>query len=180
MERFDVLLAGLGGGGVLLAGELLARAAIPQYEYVTWYPYYGAQQRGGPSQCFVILSDEAIASPYVSRPKAVIALEQSQFKPFEQWVASGGLMVTESLELTDETEREDIKLLKCAGLEIAMKLGDRRASNFCLLGAYVGMTHCVSPGSVKREIEKKFVDQKASSLNMDAFNKGLELASNSE
>lgn len=179
MERFDVLFVGLGGGGVLLAGELLARTATSQYEHVTWYPYYGAQQRGGPSQCFVIFSDREIASPYVSRPQAVIALEQSQFRPFEKWVIPGGLMVTESFELKDEPERDDIRLIKCSGIEIAMKLGDRRASNFCLLGAYVGMSHCVSPGLVEQEIEKKFGNSKASSLNKNAFSKGLELASES-
>ncbi|MDY7037882.1 MAG: 2-oxoacid:acceptor oxidoreductase family protein, partial [Thermodesulfobacteriota bacterium] len=134
MNRYEVLLAGLGGGGVLLAGEFLARAATSQYEHVLWYPYYGAQQRGGPSQCFVIFSEQKIASPYVSRPHAVVVLEQSQFKPFEEWVRPGGIMITESLELSAEAERKDIRVLKIPAIQKAIESGDKRASNIILLG----------------------------------------------
>ena len=175
MKRHEVLLAGVGGGGVLLAGEFLAKAATAQYKNVSWYPYYGAQQRGGPSQCFVIFSDREIASPYVSKPEAVVSLEQSQFKPFESWVQTGGAMITESLELKDEGTRSDIKIFKVPAIKTAVELGERRSSNFVLLGAYIGAIGSVSPGLIEKEIEQKFGDSKATEVNKEAFQKGIKI-----
>ena len=189
-RRHEVLFAGLGGGGVLVSAEILARAAIPEYGHVVWFPYYGAQQRGGQSQCFVTFSEEEIASPYVARPEAVIALEQSVFKLVEGLVHPDGLLITESLGLTKEAERKDVKVLKIPAIQTAIEIGEKRAANFVLLGAYVGAMKCLPSEAVEAIIEERFGKEpgqtfgatarsKKASFNTEAFRRGLSFAANS-
>ena len=188
-RRHEVLFAGLGGGGVLVSAEILARAAITDYGHVVWFPYYGAQQRGGQSQCFVTYDTKEIASPYVARPEAVIALEQSVVKTVEGLVRPDGLLVIETLGFTDEVERKDIKVLKVPGIQIAMEIGEKRAANFVHLGAYLGALQCLPPEAIEAMIEERFGKEpeqtfavtersKKSSFNIDAFRRGLEIAAN--
>ena len=53
----DVMIAGFGGQGVLLAGKLLAYAGMLEGKHVTWFPSYGAEIRGGTANCTVIIAD---------------------------------------------------------------------------------------------------------------------------
>ncbi|MHC4463305.1 MAG: 2-oxoacid:acceptor oxidoreductase family protein, partial [Planctomycetota bacterium] len=64
----EVIIAGFGGQGILLAGKLLAQTAMKAGKEVTFMPAYGAEVRGGTSNCAVIVADEPIASPIVSKP----------------------------------------------------------------------------------------------------------------
>ena len=55
MEK-DFIIAGFGGQGVLLAGEVLANGFMLDDKNVTWYPSYGAEMRGGTVNCTVVAS----------------------------------------------------------------------------------------------------------------------------
>ena len=59
----EIICSGFGGQGVLTAGLILADAAMEAGQYVTWYPSYGSEMRGGTANCNVKISDEEIASP---------------------------------------------------------------------------------------------------------------------
>jgi len=61
----EVLIAGFGGQGVILAGKLLAQTAMKAGREVTYMPAYGAEVRGGTANCMVVISDRKIASPVV-------------------------------------------------------------------------------------------------------------------
>jgi 2-oxoglutarate ferredoxin oxidoreductase subunit gamma len=82
----ELIVAGLGGQGVLVIGELLARAAMSVYEHTSFRPSYGVEARGGTSECAVILSDDEILFPVLSRARAVIVTDGSQLKAFEDKV----------------------------------------------------------------------------------------------
>ena len=73
MERSTVI-SGFGGQGALLAGRVLAQAAMMGGHYVTWLPSYGPEMRGGTAHCTVIIGDEPIGAPLVEQPDYVIAL----------------------------------------------------------------------------------------------------------
>ena len=61
MEK-NFIIAGFGGQGVLLAGEVLANAFMFDDKNVTWYPSYGAEMRGGTVNCEIVMSDEEVSS----------------------------------------------------------------------------------------------------------------------
>ena len=70
----EIIIAGFGGQGVLFAGQLLAYTAMEEGQEVTWYPSYGPEMRGGTANCTVIIADEEIGAPMVTRPTACIAM----------------------------------------------------------------------------------------------------------
>jgi len=93
---FDVFISGFGGQGILLAGQLLAEAAMEKGLNVTFFPSYGVEMRGGTARCTVVISDEEIGSPIVDSPLCVIAMNQPSLLRFQKVVAEGGLLLVNS------------------------------------------------------------------------------------
>ena len=73
MEK-QFLIAGFGGQGVLLIGQLIAKAAMREDFEVSWMPSYGPEMRGGEANCAVVVSDEEIGSPLVTEPPVLVAM----------------------------------------------------------------------------------------------------------
>ena len=70
----EIIFAGFGGQGVILAGKILTLAGMSEDKYVSHIPSYGAEMRGGTANCSVIVSDEEVASPVIEKPDVVVAL----------------------------------------------------------------------------------------------------------
>lgn len=177
VKRADLIIAGLGGQGILMGGKLLATAAMSQYKNSLWLPSYSSRVRGGPSECTVIFSDDDIDSPVLSKADGVILVDPPQLKLFESRVHSGGYLIVESSGLSETIERTDIKMVAVPALNMAVDMGDRRASNMILLGVYLGITNTISLPIVETELKKRFAKkEKVLSLNLNAFRKGVEEA----
>ena len=177
LSRVELTIAGIGGMGVLVAGRLLASAAIEQYKYISWMPSYGEARRGGPSECTVILSDQQIASPVLDQAETVMLLDGSQIKAFEARVRPDGLMIVESAGLKDKPQREDFRLLPVSGLKMAMGIGGVLVNNLILLGVYIELVKPIPPGLIEKELDRTYGDREAIlERNKEAFRKGLELA----
>lgn len=176
-KRADLIIAGLGGQGILMGGMILATAAMSQYRNSLWLPSYSSRVRGGPSECTVIFSDDDIDSPVLSKADIIILVDPPQFKLFEKRVRVGGYIIVESAGLNETLERDDIKMVTVPALNMAVAMGDRRASNMILLGVYIGITKSIYVHFVEEELEKKFGrKEKVLSLNLGAFKKGFEEA----
>src|SRR4051794_25350570 len=123
--RKDVLIAGFGGQGVLLAGNLLSYAAIDEGKNVSYFPAYGVEKRGGAATCTVVISDGAVGSPVVGSPSVLVTLNQTSLERFGARVRPGGICIVNSslVDLSNFT-RDDITVLPIAMNEIAMELGD--------------------------------------------------------
>ncbi len=174
--RHEVIMSGTGGKGVLVAGQLLAEAGMQKYNYVTWTPTYFAAMRGGSCECTVILSNEKIASPLLTKAEVVIVFEPSQLKDFEARVKQDGIFIIESTGLPG-VKRQDIRIVKVPAAETAVKLGGIMAANLVLLGTYVEITKAAPAELVEIEIERRFGgNEKRLSLNKQAFRQGMLLA----
>lgn len=175
-KRHEVIMAGIGGRGVLLASQLLAQAGTSDYKYVVWFPTYAQAMRGAECECTVILSDEEVFSPIVSKASAVVVMESSQTESFEKRVRPGGFLVLESSHTKYEASQQDIKVICIPAVEEAAKVGDLQVANFVLLGAYVQATRVVLPELVEKELERRFSKrEELLSLNRNAFERGREL-----
>ena len=73
---YDIISAGFGGQGVMMIGRLLAQAGMIDNFFVTWYPSYGAEMRGGTANCTVVISNEEIGFPMSNQPQAVIIMNK--------------------------------------------------------------------------------------------------------
>ncbi len=174
--RTEVIMAGIGGMGVVSAGQVLLRAASRTYDYVSFVPVYGYAMRGGLCECTVIFSHEKIRAPLLDQAHAVLLLDSSQFASFEPRVRSGGIMIAEKTGLTEQRGREDYKLYALPGMEIAGSIGSTVVNNMILLGAYIAITDVLPREFLEQElIEKYRVDDRVLALNVDAFKRGFEL-----
>ena len=106
--KTSIVISGFGGQGVLFAGQLLAYAGMDSGQHVTWIPSYGPEMRGGTAHCIVIISDEPVGAPIVSRPDVAIVLNQPSFEKYELLVKPGGLLVVNSSLIETETTRTDM------------------------------------------------------------------------
>lgn len=175
-KRHEVMIAGIGGMGALLAGQILTRAAATKYKHIIWSPNYTTARRGAPADCTVILSDEEIASPILEQVQTVVVVAAPRLKAYENRVKSGGLIITEAGGITEEIERSDVKVMKVPALELMLKQGRRVGSNMILLGVYIGMTKVLPPELVENEIGRIFAGRKELASNKEAFREGLKLA----
>lgn len=144
----DVMIAGFGGQGVLLAGKLLAYAGMLEGKHVTWFPSYGAEVRGGTANCTVIISSDEIGSPVVQYPSAMLIFNEASFKKFEKTIKRAGTLFLNTSLVQERPTRTDITRIEIKANQIAEDLGDIRIANMVMLGAYLEKTGVVALESV--------------------------------
>jgi 2-oxoglutarate ferredoxin oxidoreductase subunit gamma len=174
--RSEVLMVGIGGMGVLSAGQVLLESAANHYEHVTFISSYGFARRGGLCECTVIISDDKIASPILDQSQVVILLDSSQFPAFEHRVRPGGIIIADTAGLSADRHRDDYKLYALPFLDTATSIGSILGKNLIVLGAYVVLTGAVSPKLIEEELHARYKDnEKVYKRNLEAFQRGVEL-----
>lgn len=173
----NLCVAGFGGQGVMTLGKFLASATCDSTDKnVTFFPSYGAEQRGGTANCFVVISDEEIGAPLGDVMDDLIVMNGPSLKKFIKTLKPGGTLFINSSIVPEETGREDIKLVKAPVTQMALEMGNAKVLNVIMLGVYIGYTEVVSSEVVWDTIEHKLGKKpKLLPLNKEAFEKGLEL-----
>ena len=133
MEK-NFIIAGFGGQGVLLAGEVLANAFMLDNKNVTWYPCYGAEMRGGTVNCEIVMSDEEVSSVNRKYADFIIVLNQASFDKFEPKVKKGGCLIVNTSLAEKVQNRDDIKYVFAPISQMAEKLGNVKMANMLALG----------------------------------------------
>ncbi len=131
----EIKVAGFGGQGVLLLGEVLAEAGLAAGFEVSWLPSYGPEMRSGTSNCHVRLAAEPIDCPLVSHPHVLVAMNEPSLQKFVSTVRAGGWILYNGESIPVECERSDIHVLALPFTHLADELGDGRAANMLMLGA---------------------------------------------
>jgi len=148
----DVIMAGFGGQGVMLIGNLLAYAGMNAGLNVTYIPVYGPEMRGGTANCTVVVSDEDIGSPIIQRPKSLIVMNQPSLDKFQPRLEDGGVQVLNT-SLVDAAQAEArVRTVAVPANDIADKLGNTKMANMVALGAYVRATGVVDLEVVKKSL----------------------------
>ncbi|MBW1902029.1 MAG: 2-oxoacid:acceptor oxidoreductase family protein [Deltaproteobacteria bacterium] len=174
--KTELIIAGLGGMGVLSAGNILATAALKKYKYTSWLPGYGSEKRGGLCECTMVISNEEIASPILDTAQTVMLLDSSQAAGFADRVRSGGLMIVERTGLEYEPAGKDFRMVPISGLEKAVEMGGSVMNNLIMLGVYTELVEPLPPEFLIEEIERRYADKESVlALNKKAFNYGLEM-----
>ena len=114
-----VLIAGFGGQGVVLAGKLVATAALREGREVVWAPSYGPEMRGGAVQCTVIVATSRIGSPEVTRADSLLTMDQPSATKLAARVGPGGLLVLNSTLVKDLAPPEGAEVLAVPATEAA-------------------------------------------------------------
>jgi 2-oxoisovalerate ferredoxin oxidoreductase beta subunit len=169
-----IRVAGFGGQGVLMLGEVLAEAALDAGYEVSWLPSYGPEMRSGTSNCHVRLSSEAIDSPLVSRPNVLLALNEPSLRKFLPAVQPGGIVLYNSEQPPEDCTRPDIRMVTMPFTELADQLGNAKAANIVMLGALLEATGLLDQERVTGALRRKVKNQKWFDLDVAALAKGRE------
>ncbi len=133
----EIIIAGFGGQGVLSMGMILSYSGMMQDQEVSWMPSYGPEMRGGTANVIVIVSDERISSPILTRFDTAIILNQPSMDKFESAVKPGGLLLYDPNGITRHPERKDIRVFQIEGLRLASEMGNVRIFNMIILGGFL-------------------------------------------
>ncbi len=148
--QIGLKIAGFGGQGALSMGLILAQAACAARHFVSWYPSYGPEQRGGTSNCSVVISGEPIGSPVVYHPRVLVALNRPSLERFAFEVEPGGTILYDS-EMGDVTLPENVRAFAVPARKIAIEVGNEKAANTAMLGALLATGETRVPEEFFRE-----------------------------
>jgi len=143
---------------------------------VTWFPSYGAEVRGGTANCTVIISDELIGSPVVTNPDFLIVMSDASLIKFLPKLTQNGLFLFDSSFIHDPALRTDVSTVAVPSTEIARKIGNTKAANMVLLGAFIAKTGILNASSVFEAVENSMPETKKNGIadNKTALAEGIQ------
>lgn len=177
MSEYRFIISGFGGQGVMSMGMILAYSGMLEGKQVTWLPSYGPEMRGGTANCHVIVSDQPISSPIITKATDVIAMNLPSLNKFESFLETeGDLFINDSL-IDKKPTRTDIHDYYISANDKAMELHSSKIANMVMLGAVIGKTGVVQLETVEKVLEKIFSGEKSQliPMNKEALKKGAGL-----
>jgi len=174
-QDLQVRVAGFGGQGVLLLGEVLAEAGLDAGMEVSWLPSYGPEMRSGTSNCHVRLARHPIDSPLVVRPDVLVAMNEPSLHKFYETVRPGGWVLYNGDALPAGCDRSDVHVLARPFTHLADELGDARAQNMIMLGALLEATDALTQESVDEALRHLVKSAKWLELDDRAIARGRQL-----
>ncbi|NYE58683.1 2-oxoacid:acceptor oxidoreductase family protein [Carboxydothermus ferrireducens] len=170
----NFLMAGFGGQGVLLMGEILAKAALLENKGVSWLPAYGPEMRGGTANCAVVIEEEGeVVSPLVFEPEVLVAFNKPSYLKFLPRTVPGGIVIVNS-DLVDVELSGPVKQVFLPANQACLELGSMKAVNIYLLGALIALTSIVKTETISGVLKEIFGPKGVYPLNEKAFWRGYE------
>ena len=130
----EFLIAGFGGQGLLFAGKFLVNKGMMEGKEVSWLPSYGPEMRGGTANCSVIISDEPVGSPIVSKPNVLMVMNLPSLDKYENEVKAGGKIFVDSSLIGRKVERTDVDVYYVPATQLASDNGLTGLANMILVG----------------------------------------------
>ncbi len=173
----SIICAGYGGQGIMILGKVLASSGMKMGFNVTWMPSYGVEVRGGTAHSMVRICSGAIASPITDLADSAIIMNEPSLDKFEKKIKNGGLLILNTSLVKKSSSRKDVKIVRAALSEEAIKLGNVRVANMIAAGVFAGMK-----GFLTRDVLEEVILEMAGerkeliSINMRAVDRGIKFA----
>jgi 2-oxoglutarate ferredoxin oxidoreductase subunit gamma len=176
-ESHEIIVAGFGGQGVLSLGQILAYAAMVEGKEVSWMPSYGPEMRGGTANCMVIISEERISSPIVTKFDSAIVLNQPSLEKFAPKVKPGGLLLYEESAIIMPPDYNEFEVLAVPAVQEAAKLNKKQVANMVVLGTFLERRPLVSIDNIMAALKNVLPERHHHTLplNEQALQIGREL-----
>lgn len=166
--------AGFGGQGIISLGQIWVYCAMEEGKNVTFFPFYGAEKRGGIARASVIVSDEEIASPLVSAPDSALVMNKDSLPLCEDMLKSGGLMLINASLVKEAPRRGDLRVVRIDAQDMAEQIGNFRFANMVALGAMAKLTGALGLTDIEAILTKFFPEDKRNFIpkNVEAIKAG--------
>ena len=170
----EIRISGFGGQGVLSMGKILAYSGLMDDKEVTWMPAYGPEQRGGTANVTVIVSDEKISSPILSKFDIAIVLNQPSLEKFEPKLKSGGILIYDGYGIINPPTRKDITIYRIDAMDKAAEMKNGKVFNMIVLGGLLKVAPVVSTKGVEKALKKTLPERHHDMIpiNMQAIEEG--------
>ncbi len=170
----QILIAGFGGQGVLFAGKFLAYKALLENKQLSWLPSYGPEMRGGTANCSVIISDEPVGSPIVSKPDVLIVMNLPSLDKYEDAVVPGGKIFVDSTLIEREVRRKDVDVYYIPATKLANDINAPTLANMIMIGKVIKETNVVPYDNIDKALDKVVSTRKAAlkEINFNALETG--------
>lgn len=169
-----VNIAGFGGQGVLLLGQILAEMGMRAGREVSWLPSYGPEMRSGSAHCYVCLSHERVGSPLVEHPDVLIAMNEVSLHKFATQVGPHGTILYNAATLPKGFPAQQAMVYCVPAAEVADGLGTTKAANMVMLGALLELTHTLPKESAFALLKAKVRNAKLLDVDCHAIDAGME------
>lgn len=176
MSTTQYLFAGFGGQGILFAGKFAAYKGLIDEKQVSWLPSYGPEMRGGTASCGVIISDDPVGSPIVSKPDVLVAMNLPSLDRYEEAVATGGTVFVDSTLVGRKVRREDLAAYYIPATQLANENGIPTLANMIIMGYNLKIMNDFNEESVVAALKKVISAKHADMLdvNLKALRIGAE------
>jgi len=168
--------AGFGGQGIISLGQIWVYFGMQEGKNVTFFPFYGAEKRGGIARASVIVSDDEIDSPLVSTPDSALVMNSDSLPLCENILKKNGILLVNTSLVKENPGRNDITIINIEATGIAESIGNIRFANMVALGAMAKLTGAFSLGRVEDILRKFFPPDKHQfvPMNMQAIQAGAQ------
>ena len=172
--KTEIIISGFGGQGVLSMGKILAYSGLMDDKEVTWMPAYGPEQRGGTANVTVIVSDDKISSPILSKFDIAIVLNQPSLEKFEPKVKPGGILIYDGYGILNPPTRKDITVYRIDAMDKAAEMKNGKVFNMIVLGGLLKIAPVVSTDGVEKALKTTLPERHHNliPLNMQAIEEG--------
>ncbi len=173
----EIIIAGFGGQGVLSMGKFFATGALMEGHEVTWFPAYGPEQRGGTANVTVIVSDERISSPIISRYDVAVILNQPSLDRYENTVKPGGILIYDGYGISTPPQRKDITVYRIDAMDTAATMNNVKSFNMLVLGGLLHVLPIVKAENVLQALRESLPERHHHliPMNEEALRKGMEI-----
>ena len=170
----EIIISGFGGQGVLSMGKILAYSGLMDDKEVTWMPAYGPEQRGGTANVTVIVSDERISSPILSKYDIAVVLNQPSLEKFEPKIKPGGILIYDGFGIINPPTRKDITVYRIDAMDKAAEMKNAKVFNMIVLGGLLKVAPVVSTKGVEKALRKTLPERHHDMIpiNMQAIEEG--------
>ena len=176
MATKQFLFSGFGGQGILFSGKFLAYKGLTEGKQVSWLPSYGPEMRGGTASCSVIISDEPVGSPIVSKPDVLVAMNLPSLDKFEDTVVSGGIIIADSTLIERKVKRNDVTVYYVPATQLASDNKMPTLANMIIIGKVLKALDEYTQEGVTAALKKVISAKRADMLdvNLKAISLGAE------
>ncbi len=167
MINEKTIIAGFGGQGVMLMGQILSFCATEKGVNTLWFPSYGPETRGGTANCSVTISENYVNSPVISTPDSIIIMNKPSLAKFQPKLKKDGLCLVNSSLVVNEVYRDDVKVFQVPANDLALQLGNLKVANMIMLGAYIALTNIFTIDEIVDVLKHKFTGEKAKLIDIN-------------
>lgn len=170
----EIRFSGYGGQGIIRCGLITGKAvSLFDNKYGTMTQSFGPEARGSACSSQLVVSDERVLYPYITRPEILVAMSQDAYEKYEPELREDGILIVDSDLVRMRPVRANIKVYSIPATRFAEEMGNRIFANLVMLGFFTAITKVVTPEAMKKAlpglVPRRFLD-----LNIRAFERGYE------